>query len=65
VDDKIGLKADEIVLNFNNTAEYNNNHIAIAESSETGKTQFALHLLREFPKNQITTLILSIWISKD
>jgi DNA sulfur modification protein DndE len=41
------MKSDEIVLNFNNTAEYNNNHIAIADSSGTGKTQFALHLLRE------------------
>jgi DNA sulfur modification protein DndE len=38
---------EEIILNFNNTAAYNNNHIAIAGSSGTGKTQFALHLLRE------------------
>lgn len=37
----------EIVLEFNNTERYNNNHIAIAGNSGTGKTQFALYLLRE------------------
>jgi DNA sulfur modification protein DndE len=47
VGNKIGLKENEIVLSFNNTIEYNNNHIAIAGSSGTGKTQFALQLLRE------------------
>ena len=38
---------EDIVLNFNNTDLYNNNHIAIAGSSGTGKTQFALYLLKE------------------
>lgn len=38
---------EEIVLGFNNTELYNNNHIAIAGNSGTGKTQFALYLLRE------------------
>lgn len=37
----------DIVLGFNDTTLYNNNHIAIAGSSGTGKTQFALQLLRE------------------
>ncbi|MDR1974226.1 MAG: DndE family protein [Bacteroidales bacterium] len=44
---KINEKEDEIILNFNDTTLYNNNHIAIAGSSGTGKTQFALHLLKE------------------
>lgn len=43
---KLGTK-DEIVLGFNNTELYNNNHMAIAGNSGTGKTQFALYLLRE------------------
>jgi DNA sulfur modification protein DndE len=47
VGNKIGQNEEEIVLNFNNTIDYNNNHIAIAGSSGTGKTQFALQLLRE------------------
>lgn len=38
---------EEIILGFNNTEIYNNNHIAIAGNSGTGKTQFALYLLRE------------------
>jgi len=38
---------EEIILDFNNMTTYNNNHIAIAGSSGTGKTQFALQLLRE------------------
>lgn len=38
---------EEIVFGFNNTELYNNNHIAIAGNSGTGKTQFALYLLRE------------------
>ena len=41
------LSEEDIILNFNDTASYNNNHIAIAGSSGTGKTQFALHLLNE------------------
>lgn len=44
---KIGESTEEIVLNFNDTNLYNNNHIAVAGSSGTGKTQFALQLLRE------------------
>jgi DNA sulfur modification protein DndE len=38
---------EKVVLNFNNTQLYNNNHIAVAGSSGTGKTQFALYLLSE------------------
>lgn len=40
-------KDEEIYLNFNNTSLYNNNHIAVAGNSGTGKTQFALQLLHE------------------
>ena len=32
---------------FNNSAKYSNNHIAVAGSSGTGKTQFALELLSQ------------------
>jgi DNA sulfur modification protein DndE len=39
-------KEDEIYLSLN-SSEYNNQHIAVAGSSGTGKTQFALHLLKE------------------
>lgn len=46
VGNKLGEKED-IVLDFNNTSIYNNNHIAVAGSSGTGKTQFALQLLKE------------------
>lgn len=38
---------EDIILDFNDTTFYNNNHIAIAGSSGTGKTQFALYLLKE------------------
>lgn len=38
---------DRVELNFNNAKLYNNNHIAVAGSSGTGKTQFALYLLSE------------------
>ncbi|WP_326982272.1 DndE family protein [Chryseobacterium sp. MYb264] len=38
---------EKVELNFNNTKFYNNNHIAVAGSSGTGKTQFALYLLSE------------------
>ncbi|MBL1147147.1 MAG: DndE family protein [Pseudomonadota bacterium] len=38
---------EPIVLNFNNSEKYNNNHIAVAGNSGTGKTQFALELLRQ------------------
>lgn len=47
IGNKLENKTDEIVLNFNDTTLYNNNHIAVAGSSGTGKTQFALQLLRE------------------
>lgn len=40
-------KNETINLNFNNTELYNNNHIAVAGNSGTGKTQFALELLRQ------------------
>lgn len=45
------LESEEpIYLNLNDTTQYNNCHIAVAGNSGTGKTQFALELLR-----QITT----------
>lgn len=39
--------ATQVILEFNNTALHSNSHIAIAGNSGTGKTQFALYLLRE------------------
>lgn len=36
-----------IVYSFNDTRKYNNQHIAIAGASGTGKTQFALEFLRQ------------------
>src|SRR5699024_8489385 len=47
VGNRIESKSEDIILSFNDTDLYNNNHIAIAGSSGTGKTQFALQLLRE------------------
>lgn len=47
VGNKLNNSKEEIILNFNDTASYNNNHIAVAGSSGTGKTQFALQLLNE------------------
>lgn len=47
---KIGKSIDkknEIILGFNNTDKYNNSHIAVAGTSGTGKTQFALELLNQ------------------
>lgn len=42
------LSTGELIdLKFNDTELYNNNHIAVAGSSGTGKTQFALELLRQ------------------
>jgi len=38
---------EDIILGFNNTSLYNNCHIAVAGSSGTGKTQFALELLKQ------------------
>ena len=38
---------DEVSLGFNDTDLYNNSHIAVAGSSGTGKTQFALELLNQ------------------
>lgn len=38
---------ENIILNFNDVATYNNNHIAVAGGSGSGKTQFALHLLNQ------------------
>jgi DNA sulfur modification protein DndE len=37
----------DILLGFNDTKVYNNSHIAVAGSSGTGKTQFALELLNQ------------------
>lgn len=36
-----------IIYSFNDTRKYNNQHIAIAGASGTGKTQFALEFLRQ------------------
>jgi DNA sulfur modification protein DndE len=44
---KLNVKDEAIILNFNDTIAYNNNHIAIAGDSGVGKTQFALQLLME------------------
>ncbi len=47
---EIGSEIDSrkpIILNFNNTHLYNNSHIAVAGSSGTGKTQFALEILKQ------------------
>lgn len=41
---------EAIYLTLNDSSLYNNCHIAIAGSSGTGKTQFALELLRQFTK---------------
>lgn len=38
---------ETIELRFNDTEAYNNNHVAVAGSSGTGKTQFALELLSQ------------------
>ena len=46
IGNKLNLEG-EIILNFNDTISYNNHHIAVAGSSGTGKTQFALQLLTE------------------
>jgi DNA sulfur modification protein DndE len=43
--------ATPIIFNFNNTTQYNNSHIAVAGSSGTGKTQFALDILRQIYTN--------------
>lgn len=47
IGNKLENNTNEIILGFNDTSLYNNNHIAVAGSSGTGKTQFALQLLRE------------------
>ncbi|PSK92674.1 DndE family protein [Taibaiella chishuiensis] len=41
------INSEQIILNFNDTNLYSNNHIAVAGSSGTGKTQFALSLLKD------------------
>ncbi|MDZ4147053.1 MAG: DndE family protein [Flavobacteriaceae bacterium] len=41
---------EDVFLGFNNTNLYNNCHIAVAGSSGTGKTQFALELLNQISK---------------
>ena len=40
-----------IFFDFNDASIYNNNHIAVAGNSGTGKTQFALDLLSQISKN--------------
>lgn len=47
---KVGYKPgteEEIYFSFNNSSLYNNQHIAVAGKSGTGKTQFALEFLRQ------------------
>ena len=46
----IGVNDKPIYLGFNDTNLYNNSHIAVAGSSGTGKTQFALELLNQISK---------------
>ncbi len=41
------FSGEDIVFNFNDTQKHNNSHIAVAGASGTGKTQFALYLLKE------------------
>jgi len=41
---------EKIIMNFNNTQTYNNQHIAVAGNSGSGKTQFALDLLLQITK---------------
>lgn len=38
---------NDIYLTFNDTSLYSNNHIAVSGKSGSGKTQFALHILKE------------------
>ncbi|MDR2123191.1 MAG: DndE family protein [Flavobacteriaceae bacterium] len=47
IGNKLEDENEEIILNFNDIKLYNNNHIAVAGNTGTGKTQFALQLLRE------------------
>jgi len=42
---------EKIVVEINDTEKYNNCHIAVAGESGSGKTQFALELLRQFHIN--------------
>ncbi len=39
---------EKIIIEINDTKKYNNCHIAVAGESGSGKTQFALELLRQF-----------------
>lgn len=50
---KIGKdnEGKNISLEFNNTEIYNNSHVAVAGSSGTGKTQFALEILNQICSN--------------
>ncbi len=50
----VGKRIDngaEISVSLNDTTKYNNCHIAVAGESGSGKTQFALELLRQFYLN--------------
>jgi DNA sulfur modification protein DndE len=42
---------EKIIIELNDTKKYNNCHIAVAGESGSGKTQFALELLRQFHAN--------------
>ena len=59
---------NEIIFNINDTSKHNNSHIAVAGASGTGKTQFALHLLREIcekTNNQVNYIYLDFKGLKD
>jgi len=61
-------EGNEIFFNFNDTSRHNNSHIAVAGASGTGKTQFALHLLREISEktnNQVNFIYLDFKGLKD
>ena len=47
VGNEIGDKDAQVFLSLNDMSLYNNSHIAVAGNSGTGKTQFALELLRQ------------------
>lgn len=62
------FNGNEIIFNINDTSIHNNSHIAVAGASGTGKTQFALHLLREIcdkTNNQVNFIYLDFKGLKD
>lgn len=62
------FEGNDIVFDFNDTSRHNNSHIAVAGASGTGKTQFALHLLRDIcekSNNQVNFIYLDFKGLKD